>query len=77
VSSDTEYLQFEESLDDDDFGLIICGKTGKLKGLFIPRGHEDKEVPETIAEICVAVFGIDPNDEIEDFEEDLDGVTIH
>lgn len=59
---DNEYIGFEDSLDEDDFGLIICGKTGNLKGLFIPRGKEEEEIPDTIVEICLGVFGIDPND---------------
>lgn len=64
------YKTFEDSLSSDDFGLIICGKTGKLKGLFIPEGKEDEEVPQSIIDVCVEHFGIDPNE----FEE---GYTIH
>lgn len=71
--SNDGYVEFEDTLDEDDFGLIICGKTGNLKGLFVPRGKEDELVPETISEICLAVFGIDPN---EDEDETL-GKTIH
>tara|TARA_E500000178_G_C16999975_1_gene745190 strand:+ start:1898 stop:2104 length:207 start_codon:yes stop_codon:yes gene_type:complete len=67
---DNEYIGFEDSLDEDDFGLIICGKTGNLKGLFIPRGKEEEEIPDTIVEICLGVFGIDPNDT-------EDEVTLH
>jgi hypothetical protein len=67
------YIGFEDSLDEDDYGLIICGKTGNLKGLFIPSGKEDDLVPETITEICLGVFGIDPNDE----EDETIGKTIH
>ncbi len=75
MSSDVEYFEFEDSLDEDDFGLIICGKSGKLKGLFIPKGKEDEPIPETIAEICLAVFDVDPNED-ED-KDSLEGVTIH
>jgi len=71
--SNDSYVEFEDTLDEDDFGLIVCGKTGSLKGLFIPRGKEDEEIPETISEICLAVFGIDPNED----ENDILGKTIH
>lgn len=54
---------FEETLDDDDWGLII-GNDGSLKGLFIPDGKDDDEVPEAIIQICVDVFGIDPTEEV-------------
>lgn len=68
-------VHFEESLDDNDFGLIICGKTGSLKGLWIPVGMEEAPVPETIIDICVNVFGIDPKEF--DEQETSDGHTIH
>ena len=31
----TKQIQFEDALEDDDWGLIISS-TGELKGLFIP-----------------------------------------
>ena len=52
-------LSFEDSLEDSDYGLIVCGKTGKLKGLWIPSGSDDDEVPDTIVRVCVDIFGID------------------
>ena len=57
---DTEYSDFETALDDDDFGFIVDGKTGKLKGLWIPKGNTDLEVPDTIIHLCVDYFDIDP-----------------
>jgi len=54
---------FEDALDEDDWGLII-GKDGSLKGMFIPEGEDDAEVPETIVEICKKFFGIDPTEEV-------------
>lgn len=56
-------LKFEDSLDQDDWGLII-GSDGSLKGLFIPDGREDEEVPEVIIQICLDVFGVDPTEEV-------------
>jgi hypothetical protein len=54
-------LEFEDSLSDTDYGLIICSKTGKLRGLWIPDGMDEDEVPKSIADICIDYFGIDPN----------------
>jgi len=58
-----ELTTFENSLDEDDWGLII-GNDGSLKGLFIPEGSDDDEVPEAIIEICKKYFGIDPTEEV-------------
>lgn len=63
-----EYMSFEENLEDDDFGLIVCGVTGKLKGMFIPKDLEQEPVPDFIVELCVDYFGIDPKE----FEDDYD-----
>ncbi len=55
-------LTLEESLDDDDWALII-GSDGNLKGMFIPEGSDDDEVPQSIIEICKSFFGFDPTEE--------------
>lgn len=57
-----ETVTFEESLEKDDWGLII-GKDGTLKGMFIPEGEDEAEVPQAIIDICVKYFGIDPTEE--------------
>lgn len=57
-------IRFEDSLEETDYGLIICGKTGALKGVFIPEGADEDEIPESIAMICRDYFNIDPNDDI-------------
>jgi hypothetical protein len=59
----TEVLTFEETLEKDDWGLII-GQDGQLKGLFIPEGKDDDEVPEVIVQICIKIFGVDPTEEV-------------
>ena len=70
-------LLFEDSLEDSDYGFIVCGKTGKLKGLWIPSGSDDDEVPETIVRMCIDIFDIDPA-EFEDTEEETSyGKTLH
>ena len=58
-----EYLQLSETLEDDDYGLVV-GKDGSLRGIWVPRCEEHlKEVPDTIARLCIEYFGLDPNDE--------------
>lgn len=64
----TDSVTFEESLEDDDWGLII-GSDGTLKGMFIPEGDSEAEVPQTIIDICIKYFGVDPRENAE--------VTLH
>jgi hypothetical protein len=54
----TKTIEFEEALNDDDWGLIISND-GKLKGLFIPDGKDEEEVPLEILMLCKKHFGID------------------
>lgn len=54
-------ITFEESLGASDWGLII-DENGNLKGLFIPDGADDDDVPENIIELCCNQFGIDPEE---------------
>lgn len=57
-------LKFEETMEEDDFGLII-GKNGDLKGLFVPQEYEEVDyVPEAIVQILSQVYGIELNDEV-------------
>jgi hypothetical protein len=58
-------IEFENALSPTDFGFIVCGKTGRLKGLWIPSEMDNKPVPETIVRMCVEHFGINP-DEFDD-----------
>ena len=53
-----EYITMEEALEDNDWGLII-NTSGELKGIYVPRGSEDEQVPESIMQICEAYFGVD------------------
>ena len=57
----TEKVTFEDSLGDEDWGLIIS-KDGKLKGLFIPDGKDEDDVPDEIIQLCIRYFGIDPEE---------------
>lgn len=62
MSPKENLVTFEESLLQTDVGLIICGKTGKLKGLWIPDGANE-QVSDGIVNLCKDYFGIDPNEE--------------
>ena len=64
-------VKFEDALEDTDYGFIVCGKTGRLKGIWIPDGNNDDLIPDTVASLCKDYFGIDPNK-----EEDNDA-TLH
>ena len=55
----SDKITFEKSLEADDWGLII-GKDGTLKGMFIPEGDDEAEVPEVIVKLCKEHFGVDP-----------------
>jgi len=75
---ETHDKTFEGTIDDSDYGLIICGETGMLKGMWIPKEIEDKPVPESIVNLCVDYFGIDPAefDDEDDMGEPLTD-TLH
>ena len=66
-------ITFEEALRDDDWGLII-DKSGTLKGLFIPDGSSEDDVPDSIIQLCVRYFGIDPE---EFYGNDSENPTFH
>ena len=67
-------ITFEESLEHDDWGLII-DKNGRLKGLFIPEGCNEDDVPESIIQVCCNQFGINPEEFYED--SDNENQTFH
>ena len=56
----TKQIKFDDALGPTDFGFIVCGKTGNLKGLWIPTEMDEEQVPESIISLCVEYFGIDP-----------------
>lgn len=56
----SDFVEFSSTLEEDDYGLIV-GSDGSLKGIWVPEGREDAEVPESIVELCKDYFGIDPN----------------
>ena len=66
-------ITFEESLGASDWGLII-DKNGHLKGLFIPDGSNEDDVPENIIQLCRNQFGIDPE---EFYSEDERPAVLH
>jgi hypothetical protein len=56
MSDETKTL--ESHLEEEDWAIII-GNDNKLKGLFIPDGKDEEEVPESIVYILEKYFGID------------------
>lgn len=57
-----EFTSFENSLEDDDYGVII-GRNGVLKGIWIPSIVEDnEEIPQAIVLLVKTALGIDLND---------------
>ena len=61
--TDPKKVSFEDALADDDWGIII-GKDGSLKGMFIPEGQDEEQVPDVIVKLCIDYFGIDPTEEV-------------
>ena len=78
MNDESHNVEFGDALEDTDFGLIVCGKTGTLKGLWIPQNLEEEPVPESIYRLCVDYFGIDPAefDEEDDMGDPLTD-TVH
>lgn len=62
VQMSHDYMGFEDSLDDDDYGVIL-DREGKLKGIWVPRCAEDEDIPEAVVQLLMEHWGIDPNDE--------------
>ena len=58
-----DYMGFENTLEEDDYGFIL-DKEGNLKGIWVPEGMEDEEVPEAIVQLIKEKWGVDPNDDV-------------
>jgi hypothetical protein len=56
-----EQLSLYDQMDEDDWALII-GSDGNLKGMFIPEGKDENEIPKSIAYIMEKYFGIGVDD---------------
>ena len=69
-----EQLSLYDQMDDDDWALII-GSDGNLKGMFIPEGKDEDEVPYSIVHIMQNYYGINFSEDTE--EEPDDNPTIH
>lgn len=57
-----DYLGFDSTLDEDDYGFILDAE-GNLKGIWVPQGAENDEVPQPIVDIIKQKWGIDVNDD--------------
>lgn len=64
MSNEDEPKTLEEQLGKDDWAIII-GKDGNLKGLFIPDGCDEDEVPDSIIYIMEKYFGMNFDEEME------------
>lgn len=53
-------LEFRQTLDATDYGLIV-GCDGTLKGIWVPQTMEGMDIPQGIINMCVQKFGIDPS----------------
>lgn len=55
-------ISFEDSLEDSDYGLIVDGTTGQLKGIWVPDERESEPLPITIVSVMVNCFGVSPTE---------------
>jgi hypothetical protein len=62
VQMSHDYLGFEESLEEDDYGFIL-DKEGNLKGMWIPESQEENDVPAAIVELLKRHWGVDITDD--------------
>jgi len=76
MNDEHETHPLDAQLDQDDWAIII-GKDGNLKGLFIPEGKDEDEVPESVVAIMAEYFGVDFDQEIEEAEYIPPGETLH
>ena len=47
-----------------DVYVVRIGKNGELKGMFIPEGEKETDVPPVIVKMCKDYFGIDVTEEV-------------
>lgn len=62
MDNEHDFLGLEDTLEEDDYAIIM-GKDGTLKGLWIPSGAEDDDVPVPITDVIQRFWGIDANDQ--------------
>jgi hypothetical protein len=53
-------LGFTETLTEEDYGIIISNG-GRLKGIWMPVDRSESPIPDSIVQLCLINFGIDPN----------------
>ena len=74
MSNEDERESLYDQMNEDDWALII-GSDGNLKGMFIPEGKDEDEVPYSIVHIMEKYFGIDFSEDDEDYDDDEDDET--
>lgn len=55
-------ISFEDSLEESDYGLIVDGTTGQLKGVWVPDERGSDPLPDTIVSVMVNCFNVNPNE---------------
>lgn len=60
VSTNTVTGSLDDFMDDEDWALIF-DTSGRLKGIFIPEGKQEDEVPKALLDI-MSLFNLDIND---------------
>ena len=71
MSNEDERESLYDQMNEDDWALII-GSDGNLKGMFIPEGKDEEQVPYSIVHIMEKYFGIDFSEDDEDYDDDED-----
>jgi hypothetical protein len=57
-----DFLGLEDTLEEEDYAIIMS-KDGTLKGIWIPSGSEEDEVPNAITDVIKHFWNVDANDE--------------
>lgn len=57
-----EYIEFNQAVGEEDFGFIL-DKTGRLKGIWMPKGMTEKDIPDPVVDVIHNLFDVDITDD--------------
>lgn len=57
-----EEILFGDSIGENEYGFIVDGLTGRLKGVWVPSSNENQPLPDVIVAIMNNCFGVSPDD---------------
>lgn len=57
-----EEILFGDSIGENEYGFIIDGSTGRLKGIWVPSANENDPLPTVIISLMNNCFGVSPED---------------